>query len=229
MDREHRTCSDCVLRGRCGLLELAGEQGAQDAIEIEIEDIRADAPVVLHPGRLTAVRSGAVKSLCTAGTGLGGIIDLRFPGDVIGLESVAEPGSDAVEFRAAVPLTSVCRIPFDADAARRSSRRFCDELSAELAERIRSTYRYRQMIRAGARPRVAHYLAKVMRTMPANGSRGPQRLPAISRTDIAGYLHMRAETVSRVLSDFRRSGWIRGPVDRIEVLDRAAIEGLAGG
>ena len=224
MDRDQRACSDCVLRGGCGLLDLAGEQGAQETIEVD--EFRADAPIALRPGRLFAVRSGAVKSLCADGVGGVGIIDLRFPGDLIGLESVAEPGSDAVEFRAAIPMTTVCHIRFDADAARRSSRRFCERLSAELAARIRSTYRYRQMIRSGARLRVAHYLTKAMRAAPLSGGRGPQRLPAVSRTDIAGYLHMRAETVSRVLSDFRRSGWIGGPVDRIEVVDRAAIEAL---
>ena len=62
----------------------------------------------------------------------------------------------------------------------------------------------------------------------ANG-KGEFDLP-MRRTDMAEFLGLRLETVSRKLSDFQRRKWVRMiSLYRCQLLNRAAIEGLAEG
>ena len=51
----------------------------------------------------------------------------------------------------------------------------------------------------------------------------------MSRTDVADYLGLTIETVCRVLSGFKRNGFIAIPnAHRIELRDRAALEAIVG-
>ena len=49
----------------------------------------------------------------------------------------------------------------------------------------------------------------------------------MSRTDIANYLRLAPETVSRVLKRFRAEGWLRIDRREVQLLDRIALERLA--
>jgi CRP/FNR family transcriptional regulator len=52
----------------------------------------------------------------------------------------------------------------------------------------------------------------------------------MSRSDIADYLGLTKETVSRVLALLKRQRLIRlDAIDRIEILDRASLEQVAAG
>ena len=50
----------------------------------------------------------------------------------------------------------------------------------------------------------------------------------MARTDIANYLRLAPETVSRVLRRFQQDGWLHVERREVELRDRAAIEALAG-
>jgi CRP/FNR family transcriptional regulator len=70
-------------------------------------------------------------------------------------------------------------------------------------------------------------LAERSERLPGRGS-NLVRLP-MSRSDIADYLGLTKETVSRVVSSFRRVRLIRlRAVDEVEIVDRAGLEHLAG-
>jgi CRP/FNR family transcriptional regulator len=52
----------------------------------------------------------------------------------------------------------------------------------------------------------------------------------MTRADIADFLGLTLETVSRTLSAFRRRGWIREPTHgRVELLDPGTLSALAEG
>jgi CRP/FNR family transcriptional regulator len=83
--------------------------------------------------------------------------------------------------------------------------------------------------RKTARERVASFLlAQLAASRPCEASANGFRLP-MTRTDIADYLGLTIETVSRVFSQFRRKGMIALPTaQRVELRDRDALEAASG-
>ena len=85
---------------------------------------------------------------------------------------------------------------------------------------------HQQMVLLG-RKTATERLATFLVGLAGNGSSGLVRL-AMSRSDIADYLGLTKETVSRVLSAFRRDRLIRlRAIDEIEILERESLERVA--
>ncbi|WP_449370656.1 Crp/Fnr family transcriptional regulator [Thiomonas sp.] len=220
-------CGGCGQRERCRVLELGCSLPGADAIRITQEEFRADAFIPASQGCLLAVKSGAVKTVCRDRLHQARVVDFSFPGDWIGLERLTEdPEQAPVDYLASVSMTTICRIGFDRAAAERLSAGFCECLSTELARRIRANFEYRQIVLQEAPVRVAHYLLRLLRARQEWDGTASPVLPAIARADMASYLQLRVETVSRLLTRFRRNGWVRGPLHRLEVADADALAAL---
>lgn len=232
MEREPCSCGVCGNQADCALLDAGAEFSQQAGLQIRQEVFCADAPIAIGGDCLLAVKSGVVKSVCRVAHAKDRVVAFSFAGDLFGLEAVTDAGSAELLHEAAVSMTTVCCIHLNPDAARRASPHFCARLSAELAARIRDNFEHRLMVADAAPVRLAHWLTLLTCAGKAGrGQRGAQAsvLPGIARTDIASYLHLRVETVSRILSEFRRNGWVRGPLHRLEVLDADALAQLARG
>jgi CRP/FNR family transcriptional regulator len=75
--------------------------------------------------------------------------------------------------------------------------------------------------------RMAAFLVGLARRYTARGlSQTRLRLP-MARTDIANYLRLAAETVSRILRRFQDDGIVLVERRDVEILDRARLENLA--
>lgn len=211
----------------CALPAAGAELARHGDVAIAQQTFCADAPIAVEGDCLLAVKSGVVKSVCTDAQGKLRVVTFSFPGDLFGLEALADAAPDALRHGAAVSMTTVCRMRLSPDAARRASPQFCARLSAELAARIRDNFAHRQIVAASAPVRIAYWLMQCLRAVqPPRGVRCTS-LPAIARGDIASYLHLRAETVSRILAEFRHNGWVRGPLHRLEICDAQALSQLA--
>lgn len=77
-----------------------------------------------------------------------------------------------------------------------------------------------------AQVRMAYFLMQIMGSAQGQVGANAAILPNIARADIASYLHLRVETVSRILSTFRQNGYVRGPLHCLEVVDLAALAAL---
>lgn len=226
MSRESCPCEVCRNRARCGLLEVGCRLPEGPELTISVEEFCADTEIPATGGCLLAVKSGAVKTILRDAHGQSRVIDFSFPGDLIALETLADAEDSGVDYRASMSMTAVCRVRIDPTAVKRASAQFCHRLNAELATRIRANFHHRQIIVDAAQVRMAHYLMQLIRAAQGRGGSQAATLPNISRSDIASYLHLRVETVSRTLSTFRKSGWVRGPLHRLEVLDIDALASL---
>jgi CRP/FNR family transcriptional regulator len=218
-------CAACNQM-RCGLLEVSRWLRQEPEILIRTEAFCPDAKIPVTGGCLLTVKSGAVKTMCHGPRGPAMVIDFLLPGDMIGSETLADVEDTDVDYRATASVTTICQVDIDAALARQASPQFCHRLSAELAMRIRANFRHRQLVTDSALVRMAHYLLQL--TQAGRGQGGAQGivLPNIARADIASYLHLRVETVSRVLSSFRQNGWVQGPLHRLEVIDVNALAAL---
>ncbi|MDD4886210.1 MAG: Crp/Fnr family transcriptional regulator [Thiomonas sp.] len=225
MLREISPCAVCN-RKHCGLLDLSRGLRQEPEIRIRTEAFCPDAKIPVTGGCLLTVKSGAVKMMCHGPRGPAMVIDFLLPGDMIGLETLTDAEDTGVDYRATASAATICRVGIDAAVDKQASSQFCHRLSAELAMRIRANFHHRQIVTDSAWVRMAHYLLQL--TQAGRGQGGSQGvvLPNIARADIASYLHLRAETVSRVLSSFRQNGWVQGPLHRLEVIDVNALAAL---
>jgi len=171
------------------------------------------------------VLSGALRAVRLLPDGRRYITAFLLPGDYVGL---AENGtySQTIEAVADTKLVKYSRRRFEAflDADPRAGRHFfglvCGELSA-------TQDRLLLLGRKSAVERIASFLLAIAER------RSPEAMAVdlpMSRSDIADYLGLTIETVSRVLGELRARAIIDVPtVHRIVFTDREALEDISAG
>lgn len=134
------------------------------------------------------------------------ITGLEMPGDTIcGLMAAPETPS----WLEALEPTTICQLDFSSNAGNlRTNPEFMMELFGLIHKRLEVTSRHLSTLgRLDSTERVMLFLAQMaLRTQhkPAE----PVRLP-MSREDIADYLGLNAETVSRIFSKIKKSGLVK--------------------
>jgi CRP/FNR family nitrogen fixation transcriptional regulator len=168
------------------------------------------------------ILAGACRMCAYGRAGSRQILDFLPPGDLFGYDAQNVHSFSA---EAIVSGTTVARYP------RRSAERVADS-DPQVARRIReqafgSVLRVQRRLlilgRATALEKVSSFLLEMVdrfRTRPV----GPVTLP-MSRYDIADYLAMASETVSRALTYLREGGVIRfDSVRCLQISDRGSLE-----
>jgi CRP/FNR family transcriptional regulator, nitrogen fixation regulation protein len=177
-------------------------------------------------GHWYRVVSGVARKSALKADGRRQIVDFLLPGDFFGLIT-RHQHRFAVE--AVTDGTEVARYQ------RGKLERLADfdprigRLIREAAFEAISRAQARMLIlgRMSAQEKVGAFLVEMAERSRA-GAAGELVL-AMSRYDIADYLGLAAETVSRTLSDLRRSGAIRlEGTHRVRIVDRAALEDADG-
>lgn len=172
---------------------------------------------------LFVLRTGQVKLTTLASDGREQILGLRVAGQLLGFDTFNDRGY----LHTAVALTSVetCRIKHhdmlrvmerDSAVSQRVMRRLSEEL--EQAHTLIHDLKFKS-----APNKVASFLLSLL---PIRGSIPETfRLP-LSRQEMAELMGLTTETVSRVISQFRRAGLILTPKGHIRILDYARLRAL---
>jgi CRP/FNR family transcriptional regulator len=188
---------------------------------------------VFHEGdpakRVFMVTHGALKLYTLLADGRRQITGFMFPGDFLGV-SVDEEYAFTVEALEDSELWWFSRDMFDRFISEHPQvERELYRLAAnELAEA------QRQMVllgRKSARERLASFFLSLLeRAERASGTPETRFDLPMSRIDIADYLGLTKETVSRMLAELRTLGLIRLQAqNRVEVLDRERLKAVASG
>ena len=74
---------------------------------------------------------------------------------------------------------------------------------------------------------MAAFLIGLSRRLSDRGFSSTRFQLTMARTDIANYLRLAPETVSRVLRRFQSEGWLQVDRRELELIDRPALEALA--
>ena len=173
---------------------------------------------------IAAVRAGTVKTYVTDDEGREQVLGFFLPGEVIGLSAI----SHATYPCNAVALESVqlCRFSFPNIASLAARMPGLQQrLFTLLSEDINKA-----ALLAGnftADERMAAFLISLSRRYAARGFSPNRFTVAMTRTDIANYLRLASETVSRVFRRFQDEKLLRVERRDIELLDRAKLEHLA--
>jgi CRP/FNR family transcriptional regulator, anaerobic regulatory protein len=219
-------CNGCEVRGTavCGVLDnasLAQLKNLGWMLKL------APGQALFHEGdpatRVFTVTSGTIKLYKLLADGRRQVTGFMHPGDFLGI-SVDDEHAFSAE---ALEKAQLCWFP----------RSRFDDFVEDHGAMERELYRVaahelaaaqRQFVLLG-RKTATERLATFLLDLAARAVAGTPivRLP-MSRSDIADYLGLTKETVSRVISALKRDRVIRlQALDRIEILDRAALEQCA--
>ena len=223
-----RFCSTCAFSSAC--LDHGYDKSKLQELHILVEHVGPyrEGDHIFREGEtfdaIAAVRAGTVKTYVTDLAGRETVLGFFLPGEVIGLNAISH---------ARYPCNAVALEPVGLC-------RFSFPRMATLATRVPGIQQQlfhllsddigKATLLAGdfsADERLAAFLVTLSRRYGARGfSRTRLRL-SMSRTDIANYLRLTAETVSRVLRRFQDSATIH--VDRrdVELIDSPRLEELA--
>lgn len=232
LPRLRRSCKDCSLRSLClpaGITQADVER-LDEVVQSRLPFDRGQA--LFHAGDglecLYVIRSGTVRTTQPGSDGEEQVIGFHLPGELVGLEAI----SDDVHHCDAIALerTSVCAVPF-AHLAQVAARipalqaQFHRLMSRELVQDQKHLV---ALGRRSARERLALFLHSLGERLEATGFDGGDLRLSMSRDDIANYLGLALETVSRLLTKLGDEGVIDVDRRRVRILDPAALAAIAG-
>lgn len=173
---------------------------------------------------IAAVRAGTVKTYVIDPAGREHVLGFHLPGEVIGLNAI--DGEHYPCNAVALDTVMLCRFSFPRISV----------LAAKLPGLQRHLFRLlsrdigRASLLAGdwtADQRMAAFLIGTSRRLAARGFSPARFQLTMTRMDIANYLRLAPETVSRVLKRFQQDGLLQVDRRELELTDRGALETLA--
>lgn len=178
---------------------------------------------------LYLIKSGAVKTYHTTPDGLEQILRFHLPGDLIGLDAMGQDRHTSTAVT--LETTSVCMLPWTAvetltrrvPAVQRSLMRFIGNELANENDRVVL------LGQRSARERLAAFLLHLSAQFQRRGFSATEFNLSMSRQEIANYLALAIETVSRLFTAFQSEGLLA--IDRrfVRVLEREALVQMVGG
>lgn len=225
---ELQFCTTCAFSHAC--LSQGMDKSALKELHVLVEHIGP-----FHAGdylfregdpfeAIAAVRAGSVKTCITDREGQEHVLGFHFPGEVIGLNAIDghRYPCDAI----ALDTVMLCRFSFPKISVLATR---VPGVQRELF-RLLSRDIGRAALLAGdwsADQRVAAFLLGMSRRLSARGFSPTRFQLTMARTDIANYLRLAPETVSRVLRRMQDDGVLAVDRREVELLDRACLETLA--
>jgi CRP/FNR family transcriptional regulator len=170
------------------------------------------------------VKSGSLKTYISNAEGQEWISSFHWPGDLVGADAIASGVfPSAVQ---ALETTSLCEIPFQRlEVLGASISKLQRHLLRLMGKAIAKDREHLIILEhKSAETRLALLLISLARQFQAQGYSPCDFRLSMTRNDIASYLGIAVETVSRMLSRFHELGVIRVERKRVEILDRVALE-----
>ena len=225
----HVSCNDCSLSPICLPLAVAPAQLDQlDRIIHRGRPLKRGE----HLFRTTdgfasvyAVRSGALKTYVVSDDGEEQVTGFYLPGEVLGMDGIST--AHHVSNAKALETATVCEIPFSQlETLSQQIPSLQHHFFRLMSNEIRADRELHMLLgKKSADDRVASLLLSLSARHQRRGlSDHCFRLP-MSRYDIANYLGMAVETVSRIFTRFQQQQWLRVTGRDIEILDRARLCG----
>lgn len=174
---------------------------------------------------IASVRTGCFKSYVVDHDGQEQVLGFHLPGEIIGLDAIHSQRHTANVV--ALDTSAVCGLTFESMSG---MARQMPELQAELF-RLMSQRISELEVSAGdlsADERIARFLLSLSARFARRGYSETEFMLAMSRRDIASYLRLATETVSRVFARFQKSGVLRVDRKEVRIRNMPALRELAG-
>jgi CRP/FNR family transcriptional regulator, anaerobic regulatory protein len=227
------TCAKCTLRELC--IPCGMDEAALEKIE---EVVDRKKPVhkndyLFRAGdsnaSLYAVLSGSVKTLVDNPNGDEQIVGFHLPGELLGLDGF----QNNVHTCSAVALetSSVCEFPIvDLDAICLHVPELQQSMRRLMSREVTNDHAMLLLLgRMSADEKLASFLMNLSRRMEQRHWKKTEFNLSMPRQDIANYLGLAVETVSRLFAHFQDNGLINVDRRRINILDLERLKNIVGG
>jgi len=182
-----------------------------------------------HFKSVYAVRAGTLKAYSYTDSGEEQVNGFYLPGEIFGMDGMGS--NEYLSSAVALETAAICEIPF--------------ELLSELSVHIPSLQRHffqlmsqeiaqdQQLIAMLSKKTAEQRIASLLLSISTRNARRKLSATvfrlAMSRTDIANYLGLTIETVSRIFGRFQKSGLLSSAQREIELLQPAQLRAIASG
>jgi CRP/FNR family transcriptional regulator len=226
----HASCSNC------GLQKLCFPTGLTQSEIVELDHIvQRKTPLQKNQALysagdafncLYAIRAGAVKVYSFSDQGEEMIHGFYLPGDVVGLDALA--GRVHTFNAVALDVTSVCALPFS-ELSKLSvsiphlSQQVLTIMSKEVVDgRLHSE----MLTKKSADQRVAQFIWSMAERYRSRGYHHLQFRLSILHRDVATYLALTPETVSRILAKFHQENILTWKKKEVQIHNENALKSL---
>lgn len=170
------------------------------------------------------IRSGSVKTYHIQPDGNTMITGFCYPGELLGLNAIAS--QHYMENAVALDTVSVCALDYaEFESLSTQFTGFNQQLIKLMSEKLASYPLTNQA--CSAESKLALFLLTISKKMKNYGTSGVDFSLSMSRVDIAKYLGLATETVSRILSKFQLNCWLTYSNKNIQIKDLLKLEELA--
>ena len=221
-------CSTCAFSSAC--LSQGYDKTALNDLHVLVEHVGpfAEGQHLFREGdaftAIAAVRAGTVKTYVVDHAGHEQVLGFHLPGELIGLNAIsnARYPCNAV----ALDTVMLCRFSFPQLALLATRMPGLQEqlfrlLSQDIGKAALLAGDY------SADERMAAFLVSLSRRYAARGFSPTRFHLTMGRTDMANYLRLAAETVSRVLRRFQDDGLVQVDRRELEIRDMDRLQALA--
>ena len=223
-----------VACSRCALGELCLPRGlSPDETERFEQIVHRSRPI--QPGEhlfragdefrsVASVRTGCFKSYVIDHEGQEQVLGFHLPGEIIGLDAVHS--CKHVANVVALDTSAVCGLTFDTvSGMARHMPELQNELFRVMSQRISELETIAGDLSADER--IAMFLLSLSERFSRRGYSDKEFILAMSRRDIASYLRLATETVSRVLARFQKAGVVKVDRKQVQILDIEELKVIA--
>ena len=223
-----QTCSDCSLARLCLPMGLAPD-------DLERMDSLVSRSETMHEGQhlfrvgdpflaLHAVRRGSFKTYNVDSEGREHVLGFHLPGELLGLEAI-HPGKHRCN-AVALDTATVCVLPYQrlsklAGAIGGLREQIFRLMSRDIADATALAGDFT------ADERIAAFLIGLSRRFQARGFSRSEFNLSMPRRDIANYLRLTPETVSRVFARFEKDELIAVDRRKVHLLDLSKLHAMA--
>ncbi|SEJ47760.1 CRP/FNR family transcriptional regulator, anaerobic regulatory protein [Pseudomonas linyingensis] len=229
--RERINCRDCSIRPHCFPANLQGSELQQlDGIILRSRPLQKgeplfDAGTPLH--YFHAVRSGALKTYLLSREGEEQITGFHLPGEILGLDGMG--ASSHPGFAVALETSMVCSIPLARlEELAGSIPHLRAELLWVMSAAIHADHQQLRLTRKPAAERLAAFLLELSQRFLLRGYSAQNFILPMSRCEIANYLGLTSETVSRLFTRYRDRGLVEIRGREVLLKDVQRLQQLCG-
>lgn len=177
---------------------------------------------------LYAIRSGMLKSYTLTEEGDEQITGFHLAGDVIGFDAIHALSHQS--FAQALETSMICEIPFETlDDLAGSMPKLRQQVMRLMSQEITSDQEMILLLsKKTAEERLAYFIYNLAQRYGSRGFSPKSFHLTMTRGDIANYLGLTVETISRLLGRFQKANLISVEGKYISIIDNNALGELAG-